>query len=297
MPKFQLRGTATAMVTPFNDNLSIDFEAFEKLIDFQIEGGVEALVICGSTGESATLSKKEKMSLFVHAVDYSAGRIPVIAGTGSNNTQEAIDLSIIAKEHGADALLLVSPYYNKPSQLGLYNHFMAIAEQVDLPQIIYNVPGRSSVNIHPETQLKLAEDAENIIATKEASGDLEQIMQIIKYAPEGFDVISGDDALTYPIIASGGQGVISVISNYAPKRFSDMVRAALAKDFGAALKAHYELFELMQLNFIETNPVPVKTALHLMNFAKENFRLPLIPMAEQNKNILSQALKDTGTIK
>lgn len=296
MSKFKFTGTATALVTPFNEDLTVDFDSLKKLIDYQINNKVEAIVISGSTGESATLSKKEKMSLFVQAVEYSAGRVPIIAGTGSNNTQEAIDLTLIAKEHGADAVLLVAPYYNKPSQIALFNHFMAIAEQVDIPQIIYNVPGRTSVNIHPETQLKLAEEADNIIGTKEASGDLQQIMQIIKYAPDGFGVISGDDALTYPIIASGGIGVISVISNYAPREFSDMVRLALAGKMQEALDIHYKLYELMELNFIETNPSPVKAILSVMKKIKNVLRLPMIPVSDESLDILQQAAKDADIL-
>lgn len=292
-----LKGTFTALITPFNDDLSVDFNALEKLIDFQINSGVEGLVVCGSTGESATINAKEKLSLIIKTVEYCAGRVPVIAGTGSNCTQTTIDLTIVAKEQGCDAALLVAPYYNKPSQEGLYNHYLAISENVDIPLILYNVPGRTSVNILPDTQLRLAEECKNIVATKEASGDLEQIMEIIKYAPEGFKVLSGDDALAVPIAAMGGDGVISVLSNYAPKMFGDAVRFALDGNFAEALKLHYELFDLMKLNFIETNPVPVKTAMALMGFCKENFRLPMLPIQPANKELIAEALKILGFIK
>lgn len=292
----KISGTITAIVTPFNDDLSVDIESFKNLLDFQIEEGIDGVVVCGSTGESATLSTKEKLSLIITAVEHINGRIPVIAGTGSNNTQDTIDLTLLAKEHGADAALLVAPYYNKPDQEGLYHHYMAIAEAVDLPQIIYNVPGRAGVNILPDTQLRLAEEVPHIIATKEASGDLEQIMTIIKYKPENFLVFSGDDTLTLPITLLGGDGVISVLSNYAPKQFGEMVRHALKGNIKSARKLHYNLMNLMMINFIETNPIPVKTILSMMGYCKDNFRLPLLPIKIENKIELEIALKEAGII-
>ncbi len=291
MKKQLFTGAATAMVTPFREDASIDFDAMKKLIDFQIEGGIDALVVCGSTGESATLSAKEKLSVFIKAVEYVDGRVPVIAGTGSNDTQASIALSLVAKEHGANGVLLVAPYYNKPSQEGLYYHYKTIAEAVEMPCIIYNVPSRAGINILPETQLKLAEDCEHVVATKEASGDLEQIMKITKYAPKGFLVYSGDDALTLPVMSVGGSGVISVISNYLPKEFGDSVKYALKGKWDKAKKAHFELLELMGLNFIETNPVPVKTALSLMGMMEPHLRMPLVPMMEENKEKLAKAMK------
>lgn len=293
---FNLQGTITALVTPFDNDLNIDFDALKKLIDFQIDNGVDGLVICGSTGESATLSAKEKLSLIIKAIEFSNGRVPIIAGTGSNNTQATIELSLLAKEHGADALLLVAPYYNKPTQEGLYQHYLAIAEAVDIPQIIYNVPGRSTVNITAENQISLAEANKNIVGTKEASGDLEQMMEIKKYAPKGFKLISGDDALTLPIISIGGEGVISVISNYMPKQFSDLVNYAVKGDFEKAKKIQYELIELMALNFVESNPVPAKAALNIMGMINENVRLPLIPITDGNKKLIKAALKKAKVI-
>ena len=284
-------GVTTALVTPFSDDMSVDFEAMKKLIDFQIDQGVDNILVCGSTGESATLSSKEKQAVIIQAVEHTDKRVPVIVGSGSNNTQESVDMTLVAKEYGADAVLLVAPYYNKPTQEGLYNHYYNIAESVDIPQIIYNVPGRSGVNIHPEIQLKLAEDCENIIATKEASGDLEQIMQIIKNKPEDFIVLSGDDALTLPIILLGGEGIVSVLSNYAPKAFSKCVHYALDGKYDKAVELHYELMELMALNFIETNPVPVKTALAMTGKLKEKVRLPLMPMLPANRELLEDELK------
>lgn len=292
-----LQGTITAIVTPFKEDMTIDFDAFKKLIDFQIDSGVDAILVCGSTGESATLSEKEKVALITQAVEYSAGRVPIIAGTGSNSTESTLAMTTLAKELNADAVLLVAPYYNKPSQEGLYNHFLTIAENVDIPQIIYNVPGRTSVNIFPETQLRLAETAKNIIGTKEASGDLEQIMEIIRNAPKGFNVVSGDDMITLSIIQLGGNGVISVLSNYAGKDFSKMVNLALAGKYDEAREIHYKLFDLMQLNFIETNPAPVKSALALMKLIDENLRLPLLPVLPQSKDKMKKALKKAGIIK
>lgn len=289
--KKKFTGTTTALITPFNDDFSVDFDSLEKLIDFQIENGVDNILVSGSTGESATLSAKEKQALIIKTVEHVNKRVPVIVGSGSNSTQASVDMTIIAKEYGADAVLLVAPYYNKPSQDGLYNHYYTIADSVDIPQIIYNVPGRSGINIHPEIQLKLAEDCDNIVASKEASGDLEQIMQIIKYKPEDFIVLSGDDSITLPLILLGAEGVISVLSNYAAKTFSDCVNLAMNGKFDEATKIHYELMELMALNFVETNPAPVKAALNLMGLANDILRLPLLPVSENNKELIKKEME------
>lgn len=296
MAKHKFEGTITAIVTPFKKDLNIDFEKFKKLIEFQIENGVDGIVVCGSTGESATLSAKEKISLILTAIETVNGRIKVIAGTGTNNTAESIDMTTLAKEHGADGVLIVAPYYNKPTQEGLYNHYRAIADSNDIPVIIYNVPSRAVVNIHPEIQLKLAEDCPNIVATKEASGNLEQMSEIIRNAPEKFVLLSGDDALTLPIISIGGRGVVSVISNYAPKKFSEMVNYALKGKFNEARKIHYELFELMKLNFIEPNPIPVKAALSKIGLLDSYLRLPLMPITKKNSLIINKALEKVGLI-
>lgn len=296
MGRYEPKGTITALVTPFNDDLSIDFPAFEKLIDMQINSGCDAIVVAGSTGESATLSVKEKLSLIVHAVEYSAGRIPIIAGTGSNDTRATIDMTLMAKEHGADAALLVAPYYIKPSQEGLFNHYLAVSEQVDIPQIIYNVPSRAGCNILAETQLKIAAECANVVASKEASGDLEQMMEVIRHAPDGFGLLCGDDALTLPAVLMGAKGIISVLSNYAPKMFSDCVKFAIEGNYSSALELHYKLFDLMQLNFIESNPVPCKTALAIMGLINEVVRMPLLPMQPGNKKALQKALKKAKLI-
>ncbi|MCX6156336.1 MAG: 4-hydroxy-tetrahydrodipicolinate synthase [Candidatus Kapabacteria bacterium] len=294
MSNNKLTGLITAVVTPFTDEKEIDFLAFKKILDYQLEGAVDGIVVCGSTGEGATLSNKEKVALFTETVDYINGRCAVIAGTGSNNTQQTIDLTLIAKEHGCDGVLLVAPYYNKPSQEGIYHHFRAIADAVDVPQIIYNVPGRTGININAETQIRLAQDCPNIVATKEASANLEQMMQIMKYAPEGFNLLSGDDALALPVIAMGGKGVISVLSNIVPKQFGDCIHAAMAGDYELARSLHYDLFDLMQINFIESNPIPIKTALSLAGLCSNNFRLPLIPLKIENKEKLINILNNLG---
>lgn len=294
MAKTLFTGTGTALITPFNPDGSIDFKTFGKLIKQQIEAGIEAIIVCGSTGEGATLSMKEKIALFVKAVEFAAGGTKIIAGTGSNDTQASIDLSLIAMEQGVDGLLLVAPYYNKPSQDGLFAHFKAIADTVKIPQIIYNVPSRAGVNISADTQIRLANSCKNIVGTKEASGSIEQIMDVIRKAPAGFAVYAGDDAMAVPVVAMGGKGVISVISNYAPKEFGDAVRYALAGKMKEALKAHYQLFDLMQVNFIETNPSPVKAAMQLRGFAPDTLRLPMLPVSDASREKILQALKKAG---
>ncbi len=297
MEKNFLLGTTTAIVTPFKSDLTIDFDRFKRLLDFQLENGVKNICVCGSTGESATMTAKEKVSLIVAAVEHVGKDATIIAGTGSNDTSATIDLTILAKEVGADAALLVAPYYNKPSQEGLFQHYAAIAEKVDLPLIIYNVPSRAGVNISAETQIKLAKSYKNIVATKEASGDLDQISEIIKYSPGKFIVLAGDDSLAVPTILFGGKGVVSVISNYAPKIFSQMVNLALDGDYESAMNIHYDLLDLFALNFIETNPIPVKAALVLMGMIEEYYRLPLIPMRPENKKLLQKALKKHKLVK
>lgn len=289
-------GTGTALVTPFYADRSIDFESLGRLIDKQIECGIEALVPCGSTGEGATLSTEEKSSVIRFTVERAAGRVPVIAGTGTNNTQAAIELTRRAKELGADAVLLVCPYYNKPSQQGLFEHHRAIAEAVDIPQILYNIPGRSGVNMLPETQLRIAEECANVVATKEASANLEQIAEIARAAPEGFVVLSGDDSLALPIIACGGQGAIAVISNYMPTEYGNLVRAALAGDIAKARQLHFDVLPLMKLNFIESNPGPVKAALAMQGAIEEVYRLPMTPLQPANRSKLEQGLREAGIL-
>jgi 4-hydroxy-tetrahydrodipicolinate synthase len=275
---------------------SIDYVSLKRLIDFQIEGNISAIVPCGSTGESATMTFAEKCEVIRITVEHAAGRVPVIAGTGSNDTAAAIALTKEAKSIGADAVLLVSPFYNKPTQRGLIAHFSAIAESCDIPQILYNVPGRTASNVTAETQLQLAETFTHIIATKEASADLEQMMEIIRHRPAHFTLLAGDDSLALPIIASGGHGVISVLSNYAPAQFSACINAALSGDFEKARALHYPLFDLMRLNFIETNPIPVKGILSMMGMCEENYRLPMQPLLPENKEKLREALINAGIL-
>jgi len=290
------QGTITALVTPFQKGGAIDFDALKDLIQFQIQGGVDAIVVCGSTGESATLTLNDKIAIFEKSLEFAAGKIPIIAGTGTNETEGTLNLSTIAFNLGVSALLLVAPYYNKPTQDGLFEHFKLIADNVGIPIIIYNVPGRTGVNISADTQLKLAKTCKNIKATKEASGNFEQMMKIISGAPKDFNLLSGDDIYTIPIIALGGKGVVSVISNYAPKQFSDLVKNAMSGKFDKARKIHYDLLELMELNFIESNPIPVKYALSLMKKIDSVYRLPLLEMTKKNREIFKKAMQKAGLI-
>lgn len=292
----KLTGTGTALVTPFKKNGTIDERSLRGLVEWQIRSKVEFLVPCGSTGESATMTREERRRVIEIVVDQTAGRVPVIAGTGTNSTLDSLDLTHDAKEVGADAVLLVGPYYNKPTQEGFYQHFKRIVEECDVKAVLYNVPGRTASNMLPETTLRIAEDVENVIAIKEASNNLEQIMQIIKYRPKDFAVLSGEDSLTLPIITSGGDGVISVISNEVPKEYSDMTRAALSGDLKRAKELHYRLFELMKANFYESNPIPVKTALHMMGMIEESLRLPLTKISKPNREKLKKVIKDLKLI-
>lgn len=292
----RLTGTGTALVTPFKANGTIDEASLRGLVDWQIKSKVEFLVPCGSTGESATMTRAERRRVIEIVVDQNSGRVPIIAGTGTNSTLDSLDLTHDAKEVGADAVLLVGPYYNKPTQEGFYQHFKRIVEECNVKAVLYNVPGRTASNMLPETTLRIAEEVENVIAIKEASNNLEQIMQIIKYRPKNFAVLSGEDSLTLPIITAGGDGVISVISNEVPKEYSDLTRAALKGDLKKAQELHYKLFELMKANFYESNPIPVKTALHLMGKIEESLRLPLTKISKPNREKLKKVLKDLKLI-
>ncbi|MDQ1636842.1 MAG: 4-hydroxy-tetrahydrodipicolinate synthase [Pyrinomonadaceae bacterium] len=292
-----LRGCATALVTPFTSDGAIDDEALTRLIEYQLNNGVRLLVPCGTTGESATMTEEEDQRVISRAIELARGRAKVIAGTGSNSTAAAIENSKIAQRLGADAVLVVAPFYNKPTQHGLYAHFRAIAEAVDLPIVIYNVPGRTSCNIAAETTLKLARDCENIVAVKEASGNLSQIMEILRGRPAGFNVLSGDDAITFALIALGGDGLISVASNQAPELMSRLVDLALAGKWNEARELHYRLLPLMETNFIESSPGPVKAGLAMMNLIGENFRLPLVPIQESSRARLRDVMVELGLLK
>lgn len=292
-----MRGCATALVTPFTSDGAIDEAALTRLIEYQLNNGVRLLVPCGTTGESATMTEEEDQRVISRAIELARGRAKVIAGTGSNSTAAAIENSKIAQRLGADAVLVVAPFYNKPTQHGLYAHFRAIAEAVDLPIVIYNVPGRTSCNIAAETTLKLARDCENIVAVKEASGDLSQIMEILRGRPAGLNVLSGDDAITFALIALGGDGLISVASNQAPEMMSRLVDLALAGKWDEARELHYRLLPLMETNFIESSPGPVKAGLAMMNLIGENYRLPLVPIQESSRTRLRDVMVELGLLK
>jgi 4-hydroxy-tetrahydrodipicolinate synthase len=293
-----LRGCATALVTPFTSGGAVDEGRLRALIERQIAGGVKLLVPCGTTGESVTMSEEEDRRVIGITVEVARGRSRVIAGTGSNSTASAIEYSLAARSLGADAVLVVAPYYNKPTQEGLYAHFRAVAEAVeDLPVVIYNVPGRTASNITAATTLRLAREVENISAVKEASGDLSQIMAILRGRPEDFRVFSGDDALTLAMIALGAEGLISVASNEAPDLMSRMVELALSGEWAQARALHYRLLPLMEVNFIESSPGPVKAALAMMNLLEEQFRLPLVPVSEKSRERVREVLMELGLLK
>jgi len=293
MSKF--RGAFVAIVTPFIDG-KLDEQGLKDLIEFQIAGGTHGIVPCGTTGESATMSHAEHRRVVELTVKTVAGRVPVLAGTGSNSTSESIELTRAAKEAGADGALLITPYYNKPSQEGLFQHFKAVAEAVDIPIILYNVPSRTAVNMLPETVARCAQIA-NIVGVKEATADLNQISQVIRLCPKGFAVMSGDDFTSMPTVMIGGTGVISVTSNVAPKDMSAMMDAALAGDIARAQELHYKLLPLMQAMFIDTNPVPAKTALMMMGKIKSGLpRLPLYKMNEANDDKLKKVIAAYGLV-
>jgi 4-hydroxy-tetrahydrodipicolinate synthase len=293
-----LRGCATALVTPFNRDGSIDEGRLGAFVDFQIEGGVRLLVPCGTTGESATMTEEEDRRVIKKVVEAARSRAKVIAGAGSNSTAAAIEYSRAARGLGADAVLIVAPFYNKPTQAGLYAHFRAVAEAVaGVPVVIYNVPGRTSSNIAAQTALRLAEDVENVCAVKEASGNLSQIMEILRGRPANFHVLSGDDALTLAMIALGADGLVSVASNEAPALVSRMVDAALEGSWDEARELHYRLLPLMEANFIESSPAPAKAALAMMGLVEENLRLPLVPIEETTRARLREVLDELGLLK
>lgn len=292
----QFRGTGTALVTPFKKDRSIDESALLRLVDLQIAGGVEAIIPIGTTGESPTISSDEHRRILELIIERARGRVKIFAGSGSNYTNKAIELTRLAKSLGADAAILVAPYYNKPTQEGYFQHYRAVADAVDIPLIVYNVPGRTGGNITAATTLRMAEEIPSIIAVKEASGNIAQIMEIARNKPKHFSLLSGDDAITLPILSIGGDGCISVISNELPRDFSDLVRAGLAGKWKKALKLHNKLLPLMNANFIETNPIPVKAALGMMGVINEVYRLPLVSMNPKNKKALRKILTDLKLI-
>lgn len=288
-------GIHTALITPFRAG-GIDEEALRGLVERQIAAGVDGLVPCGSTGESATLSHLEHRQVVELVIDAAAGRVPVIAGTGSNSTREAIELTAHAKEAGAQGALLLSPYYNKPTQEGIYAHYAAVAAETGFPLIVYNIPGRTASNIAPDTLGRLAR-LEHIVGVKEASGDLDQIAHVVAKCPAEFAVLSGDDALTIPLLAVGGKGVISTSSNVAPGPVCDLVRRFEAGDLAGARALHFQLLPLFDALFCETNPIPVKAAAAALGWCSEEIRLPLTRIGDVNLERLKVVMKDLGILR
>ena len=292
----QLRGCGTALVTPFSQDGAVDENALRNLVAWQVESGIDFLIPCGTTGETPTLTHDEWLRVIDVTIEVVAGRVPIVVGATSNSTQEAVaKAKEVAARPGVNAILTASPYYNKPTQEGQYRHFRAIAEAVDKPVILYNVPGRTSANIEPATLARLSEVA-NVAGVKEASGNMSQIAEVLNSVPERFLVFSGDDALTLPVIALGGVGIISVASNEIPREMAEMTRAALSNDWNTARTIHRKYLPLMQANFIESNPLPVKAVLAMMGKLEEVYRLPLLPMRRDTRSKLQKIAADAGLI-
>lgn len=291
------RGVYTAIITPFKRDESVDYDALAKLIELQILGGVQGIVVCGTTGESPTLNPQEHNEVIEFVISKVGKRVSVIAGTGSNSTREAIDLSIHAEHAGADALLLVNPYYNKPSQEGLYRHFKSIANSVKIPIILYNIKGRCGVNLETLTLMRLISDCPNIVAVKEASGDMNQIKEVISKKPDYFSVLSGDDSLTLDVIKAGGDGVICTSSNVVPKEWAQMVEFAFAGKITEAEKINAYLTPIFKVAFIETNPIPIKGMVSMMGLCEEVYRLPICELRPENKKVVEAVMKEKGLMK
>ncbi|NPB05317.1 MAG: 4-hydroxy-tetrahydrodipicolinate synthase [Aquificae bacterium] len=296
MDGFTLRGSIIALITPFkNGGKEVDYEGLARLIDYQIEQGTDAILVCGTTGESPTLTYDEHRSVIEFAVKHAAGRVPVIAGTGANSLHEAVELTGFAKEAGADAALVVVPYYNKPSQEGLYRHYKTLAKEVDIPIIVYNIPGRTCREIEVSTLARLREECPNIVGSKESVSDMDRISEMRRVLGEDFLIYSGDDSLTLPMMALGADGVVSVANHVLPKEVKEMVHSALKGDFERARKLHYELFPLFKALFMDTNPIPVKTAVWMLGLIEEkSFRLPLCEMPPEKEERLREVLRSYG---
>jgi 4-hydroxy-tetrahydrodipicolinate synthase len=291
-----LKGVYTALITPFK-NGTIDEEGLGRLIEFQLQGGVDGIVPCGTTGEASTLSYEEHERVIELTVKFVNGKIPVIAGTGSNSTLETVELTAKAKKLGTDMVLLVAPYYNRPTQEGLYGHFKKVAENVDIPIVLYNIPTRTGVNMLPELVARLAE-IPNIVAIKEASGSLQQVADIYRLTKGRFTILSGDDNIFLPMMALGARGVISVLSNILPQKLKMLSKAFLdEKDIEKARTLHMELMPLFQAMFVEVNPVPVKESLYYMGLVEKELRLPLVPLADKNREYLKTVLREFGLLK
>lgn len=292
----EFRGAFTALSTPFRDG-AIDETAYREFIEWQIEQGIDGLVPCGTTGEAATLTHEEQGRIIKVCVDQVKGRVPVIAGAGSNSTREAIELTSLAKKAGADATLQITPYYNKPTSEGLIAHFKAIADAVSIPFIIYNVPGRTGLNLLPQDLKRIVDAVPQAIAIKEATGNMCQAAQVVEYCGQKFQLLSGDDFTVLPLLSVGGQGVISVISNIMPKAMSDMCRLFMEKDHQGAIDLSLKMAPVIRAMFMETNPIPVKTALRMMGiFPRAEFRLPIVPLRDENIPKLEAVLKEAGLL-
>jgi 4-hydroxy-tetrahydrodipicolinate synthase len=289
----ELKGAITALVTPFRND-ALDEERFRQHIEWQIEQGVDGLLPCGTTGESATLSHQEHKDVIRICIEQTKGRVPVLAGAGSNSTREAVELTAYAKEAGADAALLITPYYNKPTQAGLLAHYKAIAREVSLPQVVYNVPGRTGVNLLPDTLARMQAEIPEVVGVKEASGNINQISQIVEACGREFNVLAGEDFITLPLLGLGGNGVISVVSNVAPQLMSGLCEAFHSRQIDRAIDIHYQLAPLYRAMFFETNPIPVKTALAHMGRMDLELRLPLVPMQQDNDAKLQETLRECG---
>ena len=287
-------GAMTAIITPFRDG-KIDYDGLDKLVDFQLSNGISALVPCGSTGESATLTHDEHVEVIRFVVKAVKGRVPIIAGSGSNSTAEAISLTRRAKDAGANAALLISPYYNKPTQEGIFQHYKAIAEQTQFPLIVYNIPGRTGSKIEATTIARLAE-IEHIVGLKEATGSLDEVQEVARRCGDRLEIYSGDDSLTLPVMAAGGCGVISVVSNILPNQSCEVTAACARGDFTAARTLHYRMLPLIRVLFLETNPIPVKAALAMMGYCRDELRLPLLSMSAAPKAQLRAVMQEMGLV-
>ena len=290
-----IRGCGTALVTPFRKDGSLDLDALRRLVQVQLRAGIDFLVPCGTTGETPTLEHAEYLAVVRAVVQEVAGKVPVVAGVGGNNTRRLIDLAAEVRGLGVQGILSVAPYYNKPTQEGLYQHFRAIAESTDLPIIVYNVPGRTSSNLEPATVARLSQ-IPSIIGIKEASGSIVQQMEVLAAVAPGFRVLSGDDSFTFPLMALGGVGIISVVSNETPGAMARLAHLLLEGKLEAARQLHFSLLPLMQVNFIETNPIPVKAALAMMGLIEEVYRLPMVPMKAENRSKLEKVLAAQGLL-
>lgn len=292
----KIEGAITAMVTPFTSDGKVDLNGLKENVAFQIKSGISGLVPLGTTGESPVISDSEREQIVRAVVSAAGGKVPVIVGTGTNSTEHSIELSRQAERLGADAVLVVSPYYNKPSQEGLFRHFKAIAGSIKIPVVVYNIQGRTAVNIETATLARMAQ-VPNIIAVKEASGNIGQMMEVLDQLPKTFSVVSGDDNLTFPLMALGGRGVISVVSNLIPRKVSDMCAAAAKGDFATARRLHFEMLPIFKAAFIETNPVPIKAAMTLAGMAAGPVRLPLCELQPSNHDKLKAVLQNLGLVK